>query len=116
MKTQNLNQVEGNSVANTVERKVSNIPASSYKYFLESYKNCKIADSKDLEAHKVFVRNFLNAHNREFKEIAPIKNWLVILNFETFIPRKTSSGKFSLFFTLQALNKELKKELKKYNK
>ena len=116
MKTQNLDTAAKNQIANIEERKVSTVPASSYKYFLESYKNCKIADSKDLEAHKVFVRNFLNAHNREFKEIAPIKNWLAILNFETFILRKTSSGKFSLFFTLQALNKELKKELKKYSK
>lgn len=98
MKNQNSNPVEGNSVVN-----------SNYKYFLESYKNSKIADCKDLESHKVVVRNFLNAHNREFKEIAPIKNWLAVLNVEGFIPRKTSSGKFSLFFTLQALNKELKK-------
>ena len=112
MKTQNSNKAEKNTVvnSNTV------VKTSSYDYFLKSYKDCKIADCKDLESHKVMVRNFLNAHNREFKEIAPIKNWLTVLNFETFIPRKTSSGKFSLFFTLQALNKELKKELKKYNK
>ena len=98
MKTQNSKKVEGNSVVN-----------SNYKYFLESYKNCKIADCKDLENHKVVVRNFLNAHNREFKEIAPIKNWLSILNNEAFKPRTTSSKKYSLFFTLQAINKELKK-------
>ena len=102
MKTQNSKTVE--TVENLVAGKNSN-----YKYFLETYKTSKIADSKDLESHKVVVRNFLNAHNREFKEIAPIKNWLSILNSEKFIPRKTSSGKFSLFFTLQALNKELKK-------
>lgn len=98
MKNQNSNPVEGNSVVN-----------SNYKYFLESYKNSKLADCKDLESHKVLVRNFLNAHNREFKEIAPIKNWLSILNSEGFKPRTTSSQKYSLFFTLQALNKELKK-------
>lgn len=97
MKTQNSKTVE-NSVVE-----------SNYKYFLESYKNSKIADSKDLESHKVVVRNFLNAHNREFKEIAPIKNWLSILNSEAFKPRTTRSQKYSLFFTLQAINKELKK-------
>lgn len=98
MKNQNSNPVEGNSVVK-----------SNYKYFLESYKNSKIADCKDLESHKVVVRNFLNAHNREFKEIAPIKNWLAVLNSEAFKPRTTRSQKYSLFFTLQALNKELKK-------
>lgn len=101
-----------NQNSNTSNVQNSNVANSNYKYFLESYKNCKIADSKDLESHKIVVRNFLNAHNREFKEIAPIKNWLAVLNLETFIPRKTSSGKFSLFFTLQALNKELKKGIK----
>ena len=112
MKTQNLNTAAENQNSNTVAGNTSNIPTSSYKYFLESYKNSKIADCKDLESHKVLVRNFLNAHNREFKEIAPIKNWLAILNSEKFIPRRTSSKKFSLFFTLQALNKELKKGTK----
>ena len=110
MKTQNSNPViEKNQIANAVAEKKSNVPTSSYNYFLESYKNSKIADCKDLESHKVVVRNFLNAHNREFKEIAPIKNWLVILNSDAFKPRTTSSKKYSLFFTLQALNKELKK-------
>lgn len=97
MENQNSKKVE-NAVVN-----------SNYKYFLESYKNSKIADSKDLESHKVLVRNFLNAHNREFKEIAPIKNWLSILNSEAFKPRTTKSEKYSLFFTLQGINKELKK-------
>ena len=115
MENQNLNteprQLE-NQIANAVVEKTSNVPASSYNYFLQSYKNCKIADCKDLESHKVVVRNFLNAHNREFKEIAPIKNWLEVLDKDTFIPRKTSAKNFSLFFTLQALNKELKKNSK----
>lgn len=101
MKTQNSNPVEGNSVVK-----------SNYKYFLESYKNSKIADCKDLESHKVVVRNFLNAHNREFKEIAPIKKWLEVLNSEKFFPRRTSAKKFSLFFTLQGINKQLKKGTK----
>ena len=109
METQNSNTETKNQIANTVEGKVSNVPASSYDYFLKSYKNCKIADSKDLEAHKVVVRNFLNAHNREFKEIAPIKKWLEVLNSEKFFPRRTSSKKFSLFYTLQGINKALKK-------
>ena len=103
MKTQNSNPAVGTAAA---------VKNSTYKYFLESYKNSKIADSKDLEAHKIVVRNFLNAHNREFKEIAPIKNWLAVLNSEAFIPRTTKSGNFSLFFTLQGLNKELKKSSK----
>ena len=99
MKTQNSN------TANVpTGKKESN---SNYSKFLEGYRNAKIEDARDLGAHLIQVKNFINAHNRDFKDIAPIKNWLKVINTEGFAPRTTKSGKYSLFFTLQAIVKAL---------
>ena len=81
---------------------------SNYSLFLQGYKNSKVADYTDFEAHKIAVRNYLNAHNREFKDIAPIKTWLSILNDADFAPRTTKKGNYSLFCTLQSIMKHFK--------
>ena len=100
MKTQN----SVNTVNTVNSKKQSN---SNYSKFLEGYKNAKIEDSKDLAAHLVVVKNFINAHNRDFAPIAPVKNWLSILNREGFAPRTSKKGNYSLFYTLQAILKAL---------
>ena len=100
MKT--LNQNTENTVNS---KKQSN---SNYSKFLVGYRNSKIADAKDKESHLVAVANFLNSHNREFKDIHPMKAWLSVLKDPTFTPRVTKAGNYSLFYTLQGIMKTLK--------